>query len=107
MSESEVTAALATVTPPAWVAAIILASMVVGSVVGIGAGVRKIYRAVVGAIRMQLAAAQIIHAQLTENGGSTLLDKVNRIPAIEKHIGEIEKRLEKVERATASPQEYP
>lgn len=93
--------------PPMWIATLMLAAAVIGAIVGIAAGVRKLYRGIAEGVRYQAAAAAIIHEQLRENGGSTLLDKVNRIPAIERSIEHIEKRIEKVEAATATPREIP
>lgn len=64
------------------------------------------------------AASKLINAELTRNGGGSLLDKVNkiepyhieakrRLDAIEEGHKAIVRRLDKIEAATSTPREFP
>jgi hypothetical protein len=92
----------------------------VGAALGLlGAGARFIWhRAMQPFIEVQNAAADIIRAQLTPNHGSSLVDKVNKIEGnhqeaqrhwenLESVQGQLVKRLEKIEQATAEPKDVP
>lgn len=79
---------------------------VLGALAAIAAGARYLYRKFIGpAVDNINAAADIIHRQLNPNGGASLLDHVNQIPKISKKLDSVERRLEKVEAATATPKE--
>ena len=69
------------VDPPYWFSLIVGASVLIGAVVGIGAGGRKCWRAISEVVKLQNVAARLIAAEMTTNGGGSLLDKVNRIAA--------------------------
>jgi len=69
-----------------WVGTIIAAGALIGAITAAIIFVRRAWGAVVDVVQMQLAAGRIINAELVTNGGGTLLDKVNRIPAIETTI---------------------
>jgi hypothetical protein len=59
---------------------------VISAVVAIFVGLRKIYRGCAEVFRVQASASKIINAELTPNGGGSLLDKVARIPQIEERL---------------------
>lgn len=98
--------------------AVIVTGGVAGALTACWILARRAYRAVREAISMQVAAGRIINAELTRNGGGSLLDKVNRIEgnhqqaqrhweALEESQRTIVKRLEKIEAATSTPTETP
>ena len=63
----------------------------------IGIAIRRGWVALSSFVRRVDASSRIINAEMVGNGGGTLLDKVNRIPAIESQVTDLRDRMEKVE----------
>lgn len=74
---------------------VVAAGGVTTALVAIAVFMRRGWLWLAEVVQMQLAAGRIIHAELTRNGGSTLLDKVSRIPAIE---AKLDSNIEDAER---------
>ena len=74
----------------------------------LGYGARKIYLSIMAPMLDNInAAADIIHRQLNTNGGSSLLDHVNQIPAITKDIKDLTRRIERIEYTVTNSKEFP
>lgn len=108
---------------------VLLLGAIAGALVAIGVALRKGYRVVSEFFSMQAVAARLISAEMRPNGGSTLLDKVNKIAPyhkeaeehwtalrkshadvaekLETNQKEVAKRLEKIEQTIATPKEFP
>src|SRR5512139_2511288 len=77
---------------PEWAIALGAAATIVSATIGatwwVGRAIRRLWRWGTYLARRLEALADLAEAELTANGGGSMLDKVNRIPALDRRLDE-------------------